>query len=377
MQSQNHLWNATSGWSFTKEAAPLRADLILAFGSGHALAFTPALQELQDAHRGAIIASVSTAGEIAGDVVVDDSIVALSMAFERTSVRAHLVTIGPDEAIEGLAHRLAREINTEELAHVLLFSDGIHVNATKLTAGLAASLPAHVAITGGLAADGARFECTYVGLGAFVAPRQIVAIALYGSSLRIGYGSVGGWSAFGPERVVTDSSDNVVKSLDGEPALALYKRYLGDAAAELPASALRFPLALLGVDGTAPLVRTILSVDDAHETMTFAGDVPMGSRVQLMRASFDALLDGAEQAASNARRELGQDASAAILVSCVGRRLVLKQQTEEEIEGVRRVLGNGPVLAGFYSYGEITPARQGGPCELHNQTMTITTLSEC
>ena len=377
MQSQNHLWNANTGWSFTSESTPLRADLILAFGSGRALTASPALQELQDANREAIIASVSTAGEIAGDLVLDDSIVALSMAFDRTSVKAHVISIGTDESSESLAQRLAAEIDVADLSHVLLFSDGLHVNATKLTAGLAANLPAHVATTGGLAGDGARFECTYVGLGTRVAPRQIVAIALYGSSLRVGFGSVGGWSAFGPERVVTDSRDNVVRALDGEPALALYKRYLGDAAAELPASALRFPLALLGVDGSAPLVRTILSVDDATETMTFAGDVPMGSRVQLMRASFDALVDGAEQAAGNAQRQLGRDASAAILVSCVGRRLVLKQQAEEEIEGVRRVLGRVPVMAGFYSYGEITPSLQGGPCELHNQTMTITTLAEC
>lgn len=354
-----------------------RANLIVAFGSGSALATTSALRELQAMHSQAILASVSTAGEIAGDVVQDDSIVALVMRFESTPVRAVLVTIQDDESSDHIAERLVADIDQHELAHVLLLSDGLHVNGSALAKGMSARLPSNVAITGGLAGDGDRFACTYVGLGETAAPKQVIAIAFYGSALRVGFGSVGGWTAFGPERLITGSKDNVLHTLDGEPALALYKRYLGDAAADLPASALLFPLSL-SVDGNGQrVVRTILSVDDTAGTMTFAGDMPEGSGVQLMRANFDSLVDGAELAAEHAQIQLGQDASAAILVSCVGRRLVLKQRVEDEIDGVRRILGKQVVMAGFYSYGEITPLARGGSCELHNQTMTITTFAEC
>ncbi|MBX7116491.1 MAG: FIST C-terminal domain-containing protein, partial [Myxococcaceae bacterium] len=62
--------------------------------------------------------------------------------------------------------------------------------------------------------------------------------------------------------------------------------------------------------------------------------------------------------------------------SCVGRRSVLKQRTEEETEAVREVLGPKPVLTGFYSYGELAPVTRGARCQLHNQTMTVTTFSE-
>lgn len=65
-----------------------------------------------------------------------------------------------------------------------------------------------------------------------------------------------------------------------------------------------------------------------------------------------------------------------MLISCVGRKLVLRQRIEEEVEAVRDVLGEGPVLCGFYSYGEISPFTPGADCSLHNQTMTITTFSE-
>lgn len=357
--------------------AAITPNLIVAFGAGEALTSTSALEELRDANPDAFIVSVSSAGEIAGDHVLDNSIVALQMQFERTGIRAALVAFECDETSDETARRLAQQIDKTDLAHVLVFSDGLNANGSALVKGLMQHLPANVSVTGGLAADGDRFERTCVGLGATVAPQQVVAIAFYGTALRVGFGSVGGWQAFGPVRLITKSLDNVLFELDGEPALALYKRYLGDAVNELPASALLFPLALIRLDGDEPLVRTILAVNESDNSMTFAGDVPDGARVQLMRASFDSLVVGAEQAAIATRDQLGVDAVAVMLVTCVGRRLVLKQCVEDELVGVRRILGSGPVIAGFYSYGEIAPLKRDGPCKLHNQTMTITAFAEC
>lgn len=376
MRSLCLTWTSATGWRGGDPQALQHIDLILAFGSGRALEEGSALRELQEAHEGALIAAVSTAGEIAGNSVRDDSIAALLLSFDSTTVRGAQVAIGDGEASDAIATRLVQGIALEGLSHLFLFSDGLHVNGSALAAGVASALPPHVAVTGGLAGDGDRFHETRVGLGTEIRPRQVVAVALYGSALRIGYGSVGGWDAFGPERLITRSEGNVLHSLDDEPALALYKRYLGEAAAGLPASALLFPLALLRGDGTPALVRTILAVNETDGTMTFAGDVPEGAYVRLMRANFDRLVDGAQQAASDARLALGVGASAAILVSCVGRRLVLKQRVEDELDGVRRVLGPAVTMAGFYSYGEITPVQATGRCELHNQTMTVTILAE-
>ena len=66
----------------------------------------------------------------------------------------------------------------------------------------------------------------------------------------------------------------------------------------------------------------------------------------------------------------------ALMVSCVGRKVVMGGRVEEEIEAVASVLGDEATLAGFYSYGEISPAHNGAACLLHNQTMTIGYLSE-
>jgi hypothetical protein len=201
-------------------------------------------------------------------------------------------------------------------------------------------------------------------------------LGLYGSRLKVGFGSLGGWDAFGPERLVTRSSGNVLYEFDGQPALDLYKKYLGAHASDLPASGLLFPLSLR-TSSSESLVRTILGVNESEHSLTFAGDIPEGGYVRLMKANFDRLIDGAIGAAQTSYAAIGQATPEfALLISCVGRKLVLKQRIEEEVEGVQEILGAGTVLAGFYSYGEISPFTPGAKCELHNQTMTITTFME-
>jgi len=246
-----------------------------------------------------------------------------------------------------------------------------------VAAGLVEGTGGRLPISGGLAADDDRFERTWVLADGKLVEGHLTAVALSGPTLRVGYGSRGGWETFGPVRRITRSAGNVLLELDGEPALDLYERYLGERAAGLPGTALLFPLALRTPDAPGrEVVRTILAVDPVARTMTFAGDVPEGSSAQLMTGTLDGLVTGAGQAAGAAVG--GPDGDVPLLalaVSCVGRRLVLGRRTEDELEAVAGRLPVGSELVGFYSYGEISPA-DAGRCDLHNQTMTITTLAE-
>jgi len=168
------------------------------------------------------------------------------------------------------------------------------------------------------------------------------------------------------------STGNVLYELDGKPALRLYKEYLGERASGLPATALLFPLAMRVERGDEKqLVRTVLAIDEAAQSLTFAGNIPTGSFVQLMRANFDRLVQGASDAATMGRvgRTLDGDLLA-LAISCVGRRLVLGERTEEELEAALAAFPPGARQVGFYSYGEISPFASG-PCDLHNQTMTL------
>ena len=207
-------------------------------------------------------------------------------------------------------------------------------------------------------------------------PGHVVAAGLYGERLQVVCGSMGGWDPFGPERRITLSKGNILYELDGQPALDLYRTYLGEHAAGLPSTGLLFPLTVRASREEPGVVRTILGVDEAERSLIFAGDVPQGFYSRLMGANFDRLVDGAVGAARASWHADSAVPELAFLISCVGRKLVLEQRVEEEVEGVQGVIGTSTPIAGFYSYGEISPFAISGRCELHNQTMTVTILAE-
>ncbi len=305
------------------------------------------------------------------------SLVTTAVNFKYTQIKGTRINISQVENSFQAGERLAQSVDKEGLVHVLVLSDGLKINGSDLVKGLTKHLPEEVTITGGLSGDGERFEETLVLWDGAPEKDTVAVLGLYGNRLKVGYGSLGGWDPFGPERLITRSKGNVLYELDGKSALELYKKYLGEHAKGLPATGLLFPLSLRTKESETGVVRTILSVDEEEQSMTFAGDVPEGSYARLMKANFERLIDGASGAAKTSYEAIGSSSpDLAILISCVGRKLVLKQRTEEEVEGIRAVLGDHTVLTGFYSYGEICPAAPNANCELHNQTMTITTFSE-
>ncbi|MEP6501799.1 MAG: FIST N-terminal domain-containing protein [Betaproteobacteria bacterium] len=377
MKVRQHLWTPAAAWTGGPPVATgSRDQLVLAFGSPGTLRQQGLFDQVRAWHPDALIVGCSTAGEILGTRVHDDSLVATAVQFERSTIDWVVVPVAKDTDGREAAEQIALALVRPGLRHVMAFCDGLVVNGTSFAKALRERLPEGICATGGLAADADRFMETLVMCNGIGQSRQVVGIGFYGDDLRVGYGSVGGWDSFGPLRTVTRSRGNVLFELDGKSALALYKIYLGEHSAGLPATGLRFPLLLEDGRGGAGLVRTVLGIDEAAGSMTFGGDIPEGAKVRLMKANFDRLVDGASGAASEGLQRLGRgDAQLAVLISCVGRKLVLRQRIEEEVEGVREVLGN-TALAGFYSYGELCPQGTLSGCELHNQTMTITTFSE-
>jgi hypothetical protein len=377
MKTEQRSWTRTSGWTpaFCGPVAQ-SAQLVLVFGATTVLQDAQLMESIRTFYPVAHILGCSTAGEICGAEVSDDSLVATAIHFEHTQVRTAQVSLAANSDSREAGEFLAQALPHEELAHVLVLSDGLSVNGSDLVGGLVKHLPKGVAVTGGLAGDGARFGETLVFKGDIPQQGAIAAVGLYGSRLKIGFGSLGGWDPFGPERLVTRSKGNVLFELDGRPALGLYKQYLGEHAKGLPATGLLFPLSVRVKPDETALVRTILAVDEQQQSMTFAGDVPEGASARLTKATVDRLVDGAVGAARASYPSGSVAPELAILISCVGRKLVLKQRVEDEVEGVRDILGGQAAMTGFYSYGEIAPFSLGERSELHNQTMTITTFAE-
>jgi hypothetical protein len=382
MQTASVHWRENTGWQ-TSWSDGFKADLVLYFGGRETLANAARYHELKVLYPHAILLGCSTGGQIEGDDIGDAGLSGLAVSFSRTrlAVARAAGCAGTSCQASGaaLARELAAQATAEEpLAGIFVLSDGLLVNGSQLVRGMIDTVGRDLPIMGGLAGDGADFTKTLVAADALPQPGVIAALGFYGDAIRIGHGSAGGWDVFGPRRRVTRSEGNVLLELDGEPALDLYKRYLGEESAGLPGTALLFPLLLC--DPARPdheVVRTILAVDHDARSLTFAGDVPQGWSAQLMRGNFDRLSEGAADAARAARTPLSTGSnSLAVMISCIGRRLLMGQRITEELEAALGELPAGIPTVGFYSYGEISPHKASGFCELHNQTMTVMTLSE-
>jgi hypothetical protein len=367
------------------ECATIAPHLVLVFGAVGVITDAAFFPMLRAAFPAAHILGCSTAGEITGGGVEDGVAVITALHFASPDFQAVHTPFSGLADSHAAGARLGSALARPGLHNVLLLGQGVEINGSALIDGISAQLPANVVISGGLAGDGGAFKRTYVINDEGVSADSIVAVGFYGDALRFGHGSFGGWKPFGPARKVTRAEANILYELDGAPALEVYKKYLGDYAKDLPASGLLFPFSMLGSDHSAVgLIRTILGVNEADGSLVLAGDVLQNGYLQLMHASTDALVDGAYAAAEAARDVLGapsagQDRdkpSLALLVSCVGRKLVMGARVDEEVEAVADVLGQSSVLAGFYSNGEISPFVASPECKLHNQTMTITCIRE-
>lgn len=358
--------------------AAIEPQWVIVFGAASYFSDDSVVGALKHGFPGVLLLGCSTAGEISQDGVTDGTCTLTAVNFAATTLKAaNTILSGMDDS-RAAGERIGAALPVAGLRAVIVLGPGVEINGSALVEGIASRVGSAVPITGGLAGDGGAFVRTYTLSAEGVSDRGIAAIGLYGETLSFAHGSFGGWAPFGPARKVTRCEGNVLYELDGEPALAVYKRYLGDHAKGLPASGLLFPFAMLGEDhGAVGLIRTILGVDEADGSLTLAGAIDPDGYLKLMHASTDGLVDGAEAAAEAARKMHAADGdSLAMLVSCVGRKLVMGDRVDEEVEAVGEVFGSRAVLAGFYSYGEISPFTAGGNCQLHNQTMTITWLGE-
>ncbi|MBC6998896.1 FIST N-terminal domain-containing protein [Cytophaga sp. FL35] len=364
-------------WEFSTDKSILKNPLVLVFGDRFLLEEENCFEEISQLFPDGHIVIGSTSGEILKENVFEKSMVLTAIEFEKSSYLVkskNLADFNGDDEL--LGKTLMEEFPQKNLKHVFVVSEGSSVNGSSLIIGLELSKKANVGLSGGLCGDDARFEKTLSSYNTAPKEGEIIAVGLYGESLEVTSANYGGWSVFGPKRTITKSEENILFELDGKPALDLYKQYLGDKAKDLPYSALFYPLNVDQHDGSQPLVRTILNIDEASNSMILAGNVPEGSSVQLMMSTVDDIADGAREAAKLAVEIREKKTELALLVSCVGRKLVMDQRTEDEVEEVIDVIGKQAAVTGFYSYGEMAPFASQGACKLHNQTMTLTLLSE-
>ncbi len=352
-----------------------RATLVLAFGEREVLESSLPYKKLKERYSEAQIVICSTSGQISNFNLVENDIVATAIEFEKSTIKIAEIDLCKNNNIQELGLIVKKELLNEDLKSILVISEGSFVNGTELVNELGKQTNHSIPIFGGLAGDNVKFEKTLVGINEDATEGKVVVIGFYGNEINFGFGCKGGWSDFGPEREVTLSEKNVLYKIGDRFALDIYKEYLGKYADDLPGSALYFPLSMKESKDAPSVVRTILAIDEKTKSMTFAGNIHQGSFIRLMKGNFDKLIDASYNAASESFSNHPKEPELALIVTCVGRKIVLGNRVEEEFEAVKEISGN-TLLCGFYSYGEISPVTNHKSCELHNQTIAILTISE-
>jgi len=376
MKLKSYIYN--SSWNEHLDVSLDSTDtLIIIFGSSDLSLIKEPLNEIKDKFTKSIIIGASSSGEIFMDELYEDTLIVSIIKFKTTKLKLFTNKIKDMSDSFNLGETLSNKLSDKDLKAIFVLSDGLNINGSQLTNGINSKLAQKTVVTGGLAGDGDRFLSTWTIVDGEAKEQYITAVGFYGEDISIGHGFNGGWDKFGISRVVTKSKDNIVYEVDNKPLLDIYKTYLGDKADQLPASALLFPLELQeDINSQEKTVRTILGVNEDNKSIIFAGDIPEGSIVSLMKSNSNRLVDGAYNAAKSVDlSEYKDEDLLCIAISCIGRKLVLKQQTEDELEATLEVLPPKTVQIGFYSYGEISPLNSGA-CDLHNQTMTLTTIWE-
>jgi hypothetical protein len=327
----------------------------------------------------AVTIGCSTSGEIGGSRAAKETVVFAGARLEKSKVRVTSAAVSRLSASGNAGREIASSLLSPELKHVLVFAPGTNMDGGVLVEELRRKLDDGIGITGGLAGDRIDFRQTYTYLNGEVYMDRAVAIGFYGDSMHFGCGSDGGWRAFGPARRVTRAEGTVLYELDGKPALQLYREYLGDKAKDLPSSGLSYPFAIMNEkrDRTG-IIRSALDIDHEKGALILAASVPCGALVCLMHADRNSLTEGAVLAARRALQMNGNPSPGGLVIpiSCIARWLVMADDIEDETEALSEVFGSKMAMGGFYSYGEIAPALATGKAEFHNQTMTITYMTE-
>eukprot|EP01156_Anaeramoeba_ignava_P007704 Anaeramoba_ignava/a353322_86.p1 GENE.a353322_86~~a353322_86.p1 ORF type:complete len:377 (-),score=39.67 a353322_86:183-1313(-) len=375
MQTQSYFYEENNWNAPFDELLDSENTLIICFGSTRFEDIKDGFENLISTYKKSKIIGCSTAGEIYDDLVYESSLSVVIMKFEKSIIKiCSEKCINSENSFE-VGEKICNNLFNEELKSIFVLSDGLNINGSQLTKGFN-KVSKNTIITGGLAGDGADFKKTWVLVDNKPVSNYITAVGLYGDNIHTAYANGGGWKKFGIDRMVTEAKNNILYKLDYEPALQVYKKYLGDKSENLPASGLLYPLMIKEEGYKESKVRTILGINKQEQSITFAGDIPNGSEVMFMKATFDELVQGAKEVGDKLQRfDYKNKNATCIVVSCIGRKLIMGQKIEEELEAIKDILDDKINLIGYYSYGEISPLNDG-TCDLHNQTVTLTLFWE-
>lgn len=378
LAAQNFLWHEESGFTYTDGKACLNdPDIVFYFTTNDIANRLDIWRIMQQQYPNAILCGCSSSAPICNADLYENAVTGMALHFEKTRLRTWQSSCPQQSDSHAAGKAMVDALLADDLAHIFVIADGLSIHGSQFLSGANCSLPEGVCISGGLASDNFEFKETLSGIDKAPAPHQICAIAFYGDAIRVGCSAESGWEKFGPKRTITRSHGNVIYELDNKPAYSLYKDYLGpEYAGQLPGSGLRFPLGIQENEESDLIIRSIDGILEQDKALHFNGDIPTGYISWFMSGQLETFAAGASKAATQARASVPDVPQAALLVSCLGRQLIMGASVIYELDAINEVLTDAVPVAGFHSAGEFSQEKQSCRSIFQTQTMTVTLLAE-
>lgn len=325
---------------------------------------------------GATIGGTS-AGEFTFEGTSASSAVALALRSDEIAFSVHTA-----HNVEADVHRAATEFansfNPEQdpdfpFETVLLLMDVLAGYGEEFLRTFTEATSGRYQIFGGGAADDAAFQETLVFAGG-----EAISDAAVGLEIRskkpMGIGVSHGWTPFSHTLTVTSSSGLVLGELDGRAAADVIESFAREEGLSFDReSPLSFFLHhVLGVETNGDYkLRVPLDVE-ADGSLVCAAEVPVGSKVRIMRTRQSSAAEAARVAAHRARMKLrkeGVEPGAAIFFDCATTRLRLGDEFGASVEEVVGSLGT-MMCAGCNTYGQFARV-EGQSSGFHNCTAVV------
>ncbi len=369
-------YTVSKGWRDPLPHLDSPQTLVLVFGHANYLTISEPFKDILARYPNSVIAGCSTPAGILGDRVARKRLVISVTQFFDTRLQGVAIEKKESETSLELGSQVASLLKEDSLVGILTFADSTVINGSQYLQGIEQIVDNDIVITGGLSANSGGTSKNWVLKAGRAQEKVTCAIGFYGSSVNFLSSKGSGWKPFGIKRIITKSKQETIYELDGKPALRLYKNYLGKAADGLPQTGLLYPLAILSEKPEDNIVRSIMGIDEATQSISFAGDIPQGASTQLMYSTLENLIEGAEEAVDSLSTiHTHSEGVLSIVASCIGRLLVLGSDVEIEVDSVLKRLPYGTQQIGFYSAGEFATLGKGA-CALHNETLTLTVIYE-
>lgn len=380
MKLEQCRWQKETGWENGKEPGGLKeAQLVIFFASKVIFDENGIIEELKNYYPKAEIVGCAVQWQIQGQEVTEAALCFTAIFFEHASVAVVTGSVDDVNKSQELGTSLIQSLPSEGLRHVFVLGDGLNLAGSAFVRGISSKISTLIGLTGGFTSEGVSTGQPGLYCNKKLPKGSAILIGFYGDLLQFSYAANTGWKSYGPIRKITKSDGDTLYELDNKPVLDLYKDFLGPFAHELPDIGLLYPMSVWAPDQeqSSALARTIIDVNEESKSLRTAGDVPEGSNVQFMITNIDMLVKGAETAAEKTFKVLKHtEPELALIMSCISRKFVMKQRSEEELDAVADILGKKVAYVGFYTWGEISPFGFNEKCFFQNQVMAITAIRE-